>query len=103
MVRRYRNEPEQRCAEELEKRGYLAVKRGWPDFFAQSTDDGSIIAVEVKPNGRHTLKTSQIRVMTALHEAGIRVERYDPEHGFTPFDPKLARQQRARKPRTPRP
>lgn len=93
LRRKYRNGPEQECMERLAERGFLPMKRGWPDFIAFAPD-GRVIAVEVKPNDTIPLKRTQIKVMEILHAAGIRCERYDPINGFTTFEPAQAKAHR---------
>ncbi len=61
--------------------GYVASKRGWPDFICYGEDD--TICVEVKRTGRCHLSAQQWRVMQFLADHGIRCFLWNPKTGFT--------------------
>lgn len=82
------NPAEAKFRDLAEENGWFATKRGWPDFLVE-TDDGELIAVEVKPripSGRmKVLKREQVRTMQWLSSLGVRCFLSDGET-LEPFD-----------------
>lgn len=74
------NKAEAMCFEELQREGWTATKRGWPDFFC--VRGGEICAVEVKPHKDSKLKRNQIAVMGLLADRGIPCFMWSPDGGF---------------------
>ena len=62
-------------------KGYTIYKKGFPDFLVID-NKGRLIAVEVKPDKKQILKKSQVLVMKALKNAGIKTYRYSPDDGL---------------------
>jgi hypothetical protein len=82
-----KNDGEEQCAQELERKGYKPSKRGWPDFIAFCRTGGRPpIAVEAKPDRQH-LRREQAAVMEILSRAGIACYRWDPVDGLQPWCP----------------
>ena len=74
-MRDYANGPEDAFCKLAESNGWAATKRGWPDFLCFK--DGQLICVEVKPrladgSRLKLLKPTQVQVMNALTDAGIK-------------------------------
>lgn len=72
-----RENPHERAFRALaDESGWVATKRGWPDFICYRRDSDEVIAVEVKPRNRHGhlqgLKDSQVRCLSFLQSKGIR-------------------------------
>lgn len=80
--RRYKNSAEEWFCLFAEEKGYIPIKRGWPDFFCYDKKTKRIMCVEVKPNKKHPLKKEQKMVCGMLSEHNIPVYRWDMEQRF---------------------
>lgn len=76
--RPYKNKAEEAFCQEAVNRGWLPMKKGWPDFFLQHSEKG-VIFVEVKRNKLNHLKREQQLVGRFLKQHGIPVYRWDPQ------------------------
>lgn len=92
------NGPERAFEELAERNGWIATKRGWPDFLCR--DEQGLFAVEVKPRmrtrpGMKVLKREQAATMDLLTAHGIRCFVSDGET-LEPYDSKLHAQESRR-------
>jgi len=80
MRTEFRNSAEKAFFDFIANDGWVATKRGWPDFACFRNDD--LILVEVKPTANQHLKLDQYRLMESLSTRGIDCFRWNPETGF---------------------
>lgn len=55
----------------IEEKGFVPIKRGWPDFFCRNKN-GEVIFVEVKPTKDEGLKVEQFIVNSYLSSLGAK-------------------------------
>lgn len=78
-----KNLPERDFEEMVKAGGWLATKRGWPDFLLVRGDD--LMMVEVKPRKLSTyprLGVTQQFMVDILRQHGITVKVWSPDIGF---------------------
>lgn len=61
-----------------DSRGKRVYRHGWPDFLVIDKDTSGVVFVEVK-TGSDDIHDSQLKMFTALEDAGLRVCVWRPE------------------------
>ena len=79
-VRRPKNEPEATFFDYATQQGWVATKRGWPDFICYK--DGRVLLVEVKQKTGLALREEQAKLLQYLISAGIPCACWSPESGL---------------------
>lgn len=83
--RELRNVSEEAFRQEATSKGWVACKKGWPDFICEK--EGKIIVVEIKTHRRRVLKREQLRVLQLLAQYGVPCYRWSPADGFQQIKP----------------
>ena len=76
---------EAKLREQLERKGWKVLHKGWPDFVC--VKDDNMMFIEVKSYKGQMLKREQHLILTSLAKLGLNCYKWTPDVGFQRITP----------------